>query len=122
MSNKLLAGLLVGATFLATSLNAPVEARNNNYQNMLNAEAMQMYQQNLMNQQYGYGSYGYGLPPGISPNDPLAFQKAQYYQWLSTQGGNAGYSHQGFINSPYYSNRFNPQWGGWNGHYGWRKH
>lgn len=107
MSNKLLAGLVVGATFLAASLTSPVEARNNDMQNLLNAQAMQAYQQNLYNQQYGYG-YGYGLgsgigAPGIDPNDPLAFQKAQYRQWLSTQGGNRGYTNQGFMNSQFYN-------------------
>jgi hypothetical protein len=111
MSNKLLAGLVVGATFLAASLTSPVQARNNDLQNLLNAQAMQAYQQNLLNQQYnqyGYG-YGYGLgsgigAPGIDPNDPLAFQKAQYRQWLSTQGGNRAYSNQGFMNSQFYRN------------------
>lgn len=106
MSNKLLAGFLVGATFLAASLTSPVQARNNDWQNYMNAQAMQAYQQNLANQQYGYG-YGYGLgsgigAPGIDPNDPMAFQKAQYRQWLSTQGGNRGYTNQGFMNSQFY--------------------
>ncbi|MBS1955555.1 MAG: hypothetical protein JST89_15340 [Cyanobacteria bacterium SZAS-4] len=121
MSNKLLAGLLVGATLLATGLSAPAEAKNNDYQNLLNAQAMQAYQQNLANQQYnqyGYG-YGYGLgsgigAPGIDPNDPQAFQKAQYRQWLSTQGGNRGYTNQGFMNSHFYQPRPNYNRGrGW---------
>ncbi|HEY9731894.1 MAG TPA: hypothetical protein V6C89_08280 [Drouetiella sp.] len=117
MSNKLLAGLVVGATFLAASLTSPVQARDNDYQRMLNAQAMQAYQQNVLNQQYGYG-YGYGLgngigAPGIDPNDPLAFQKAQYRQWLSTQGGNRMYSNQGFMNSQFY--RPNNGWHGYNG-------
>jgi hypothetical protein len=114
MSNKLLAGLLVGATFLATSLTTPALA-NNNYQNLLNAEAMQAYTQNMANQQYGYG-YGYGNgigAPGINPNDPNAFREAQYQQWLQTQGGNAGYANHGFVNSA-----INPNGGhynnGWN--------
>ena len=129
MSNKLLAGLLVGATLLATGLSAPAQAKNNDYQNLLNAQAMQAYQQNLANQQYnnqyGYG-YGYGLgsgigAPGIDPNDPLAFQKAQYRQWLFTQGGNHGYTNQGFMNSRFYQPNYNHgrNWnnnrGFWNG-------
>ncbi len=130
MSNKLLAGLLVGATFLATSLTAPAQARNNDYQNLLNQEAMQMYQQNLLNQQYaagqygtqyGYGQYG-GLgsgigAPGINPNDPNAFKEAQYRQWLQTQG-NTGYANQGFSNSQFNQSNhsFNPvNNNGWNG-------
>lgn len=133
MSNKLLAGLIAGATLLATGLTAPAQAKNNDYQNWLNAQAMQAYQQNLINQQYnnayGYG-YGYGLgsgigAPGIDPNDPLAFQKAQYRQWLATQG-NRGYSNQGFMNSAFYQNRNNRNWTGWHGRYpgsyGYRMH
>lgn len=127
MSNKLLAGLLVGATLLATGLSAPAQARNNDYQNLLNAQAMQAYQQNLRNQQYnnqyGYG-YGYGLgsgigAPGIDPNDPQAFQKAQYRQWLSTQGGNRGYSNQGFMNSHFYQPSYN-RGRGWGNNNGYR--
>jgi len=126
MSNKLLAGLLVGATFLAASLNSPAQAKNNDLQNLLNAQAMQAYQQNLLNQQYGYGyGYGYGQgsgigAPGIDPNDPLAFQKAQYRQWLATQGGNRAYSNQGFMNSQFYrpNYRQNHNWNGrGNGYY-----
>jgi hypothetical protein len=98
MTNKLLAGLLVGATFLATSLTTPALA--NNYQNLLNIEAMQAYQQNLANQQCGYG-YGYGNgigAPGINPYDPNAFREAQIQQWAQTQGGNAGYANHGWTN------------------------
>jgi hypothetical protein len=133
MSNKLLAGFLVGATFLATSLTAPAQARNNDYQNLLNQEAMQMYQQNLLNQQYasaqygaqngaqqcGYGQYGYGQydlgsgigAPGIDPSDPNAWQESQYRGWLQKQGGNMGYANHGLTNS-----QFNPvNNNGWNG-------
>ena len=124
MRNRLLAGLLVGATSLAAGLSSPVQAKNNDYQNLLNAQAMQAYQQNLANQQYnnpyGYG-YGYGLgsgigAPGIDPNDPQAFQKAQYRQWLSTQGGNRAYSNQGFMNSHFYQQpNNNRRWNNNNG-------
>jgi hypothetical protein len=129
MSNKLLAGLLVGATFLATGLSAPAQARNNDYQNLLNREAMQMYQQNLLNQQYaagqygaqyGYGQYG-GLgsgigAPGIDPNDPNAWKESQYRGWLQQQGG-MGYANNGLTNSQFYPNHsvMPVNYGGWNG-------